>query len=186
MAGEKAGGRWKLGKASLVRRLRKVKLFLCDVDGVLTDSDVWVGRGIELKRFNIVDGLGLKFLQGNGIPVGWVSRRFSPATTERGRELKVDFLFQIKGSKVETVEEILRKTGRAWDEICFVGDDLLDLGVLKRVGFAAAPSNAIIEVKKVAHYVTRAAGGHGAVREVVEMILKAQKKWKPMVERHSE
>ena len=170
--------------ATLRQRLRKVRLFLCDVDGVLTDGTVWMGGGIELKAFHVWDGLGMRFLQRHGVRVGWVSRRASVATTQRAEDLKIDFLRQIDGSKVEAVEELLRETGCGWGEICYVGDDVVDLGVLRRAGVAVAVANAIPAVKRMAHHVTRRRGGDGAVREVVELILQAQGKWAGVLKEH--
>jgi len=166
---------------SLHARLAKIKLFLCDVDGILTDSSVFIGLDREIKRFHIRDGLGLVFLRDHGIPVGWVSNRPSLATTLRAKELKIDFLVQAKGNKVIAVEEILAKTGLKWDQVCYMGDDIVDLGVLRRAGFAATVADAVTEAKAVSHYVTRADGGRGGVREVVELILKAQNHWKKLV-----
>lgn len=166
---------------ALQARLRRVRLFLCDVDGVLTDAGVVVGRQGESKRFNIRDGLGLRLLQRQGIRVGWISHRPSPATTRRAEELQVDFLHQGTESKVATTELILRQTGLRWADIAFMGDDLVDLGALKRAGFAATVADGIAEAKALAHYVTTMAGGVGAVREVAELILRAQAKWAPLV-----
>jgi 3-deoxy-D-manno-octulosonate 8-phosphate phosphatase (KDO 8-P phosphatase) len=173
-------------KRGLKDRLAKVRLFLCDVDGVLTDGMVLMGNGVESKRFNIVDGLGMRLLQQAGVKVGWVSRRPSPATTMRAHDLKIDHLLQIEGSKVKAIEALLQQTGRAWDEVCYVGDDLVDLGALSRAGVAVGVANAIEEVKSVAHYVTQREGGHGAVREVVDMILKAQDRWTALLREHSQ
>ena len=162
-------------------RLRRVKLFLCDVDGVLTDGAVYMGGGVETKRFNIRDGLGLKFLQFNGIKVGWVSRRPSSATKQRAEDLKIDFLSQSDSGKIQAVESILNQTGLNWKEVCYVGDDVVDLGVMKRAGVAVAVGDGVAEARSAADYVTRAAGGHGAIRETVELILKAQNKWQRVV-----
>jgi 3-deoxy-D-manno-octulosonate 8-phosphate phosphatase (KDO 8-P phosphatase) len=162
-----------------------VKLFLCDVDGVLTDGAVWMDGIREMKRFDIRDGLGLKFLQRNGIPVGWVSRRTSSATRQRAENLKIDFLFQSDKDKIAAVESILRKTGLNWPAVCFVGDDVVDLGVLNRVGVAVAVGNGVAEARAAAHYVTKADGGHGAIREIVELILKAQGKWRRVVSEYA-
>ena len=171
---------------TLGARLKRVRLFLCDVDGVLTDASVFIGPRDEFKRFNILDGLGLRMLQHEGIRVGWVSRRVSAATTKRAKELKVDFLSQHNTAcKVEAVEAILKKTGLAWEETCFVGDDVVDLGALRRAGVAVAVANAVTEVKSVAHYVTRQRGGEGGVREVAELILRAQGRWERIIAEHS-
>ena len=162
-----------------VTRLKRVKLLLCDVDGVLTDGSVFIGGVREIKRFNIRDGLGLVFLRRAGFQVGWVSARPSAVTKLRAAELKIDFLIQQgdRTGKTGAVEKLLRRVKLDWDAVCFVGDDVVDLGPLQRAGFAVAVSDARPEVKAAAHFVTRAAGGRGAVREVVEMILKAQGKW---------
>ena len=167
---------------ALVARLARVKLFLCDVDGVLTNGTVTLGEGREFKSFNIQDGLGLLFLKRNGIQVGWISNRPSQVTQQRAAELKIDFLFQEDVSKVQAVENILRQTAFKWEEICYMGDDVVDLGVLQRAGAGIAVANGVQEVRRCAHYVTQAKGGEGAVREVVEMILVAQKKWGQLVQ----
>jgi 3-deoxy-D-manno-octulosonate 8-phosphate phosphatase (KDO 8-P phosphatase) len=156
-------------------------LFLCDVDGVLTDGSVFIGGEQEIKQFNIRDGLGLVRLRGEGIKSGWISGRPSAATARRARELKIDFLRQEKGSKVCVVERLLAQTGFGWEEVCYVGDDIVDLGVLERAGVAVAVANGVAEARAAADYVTRTDGGHGAVREVVELILKAQNKWRRIV-----
>jgi 3-deoxy-D-manno-octulosonate 8-phosphate phosphatase (KDO 8-P phosphatase) len=169
----------------LKAKLAKVKVFLCDVDGVLTDGGVFMGHGVETKRFNIQDGLGLRLLQREGIKVGWISNRPSRATAQRAANLKLDYLHQAEGSKVTAVEAILAEIGVLWEEVCFVGDDLVDLGALKRAGVAVAVASAIPEAKALADYVTQAAGGQGAVREVVELILKAQNKWERLIREHS-
>ena len=171
---------------NLAKRLGKIRLLLLDVDGVLTDTSVFVGGDAEIKRFNIQDGLGLRLLQKEGVKVGWISRRPSYATTLRAVELKVDFLHQEDGNKVEAIESILGKAKVAWDQVCFVGDDIVDLGAMRRAGVAVAVANAGIEPKAIAHYVTKNAGGHGAVREVVELILKAQGKWDKIIAQMSE
>ena len=170
---------------ALNARLARVRLFLCDVDGVLTDASVFIGQEQETKRFHIRDGLGLVLLRREGIKVGWISNRPSSATTLRAKELKIDFLEQARGDKVKAAENILAQTGLGWEKVCYMGDDIVDLGVLKRAGVAVIVADAVREVKTIAHYQTRAAGGHGAVREVVEMILKAQKKWERVVAEHS-
>jgi 3-deoxy-D-manno-octulosonate 8-phosphate phosphatase (KDO 8-P phosphatase) len=170
---------------SVASKFARVKLFLCDVDGVLTNATVFIGDGREFKEFHIQDGLGLRLLQREGIKVGWISNRPSTATQQRADELKIDYLHQDKGSKVEAVDAILARARLDWEDICYVGDDVVDLGALKRAGAAVAVANAIDEAKGLADYVTQAEGGHGAVREVVGLILKAQNKWQRLVLEYS-
>lgn len=178
----------RLTSKQLTNRLRNIRLFLCDVDGVLTDGTVFIGASGEMKQFSIQDGLGLRLLQKHGLKVGWISNRPSEATSLRAAELKVDFLIQQTGraTKVIAAEEVLAKTGLAWKDVCYLGDDVVDLAVLNRAGLAVSVANGIAEVRRAAHYVTRAHGGRGAVREVVEMILKAQDKWKLVLKEHLE
>jgi 3-deoxy-D-manno-octulosonate 8-phosphate phosphatase (KDO 8-P phosphatase) len=171
--------------ADLTRRLRRVKLFCCDVDGVLTDAGVYMGGGEETKRFNIRDGLGLRLLQRAGIRVSWISHRESVATTQRAADLKVDFLHQSPEPKTAVVEQLLAQTGLTWDEVCFVGDDIVDLGALRRAGLAVAVASGVAEARAVAHYVTKAAAGHGAIREIAETILQAQGRWASFVQEYS-
>ena len=170
----------------LQQRLQKIRLFLCDVDGILTDSSVFMNGSVETKRFHIPDGLGLRLLQREGVKVGWVSARPSPATTQRAHDLKIDVLHQSDTLKVHAVEKILADTKLTWDEIVYMGDDIVDLGVLKRAGFSATVPHAIPECQQVSHYVTEAPGGDGAVREVVEVLLKAQGKWEALVRHFSQ
>jgi len=160
-------------------------LVLCDVDGVMTDGSVFMGPGGEFKQYNVPDGLGLLFLRQAGIKVGWISARPSPATELRAKDLKIDFLAQPRDGKVPAAEDILRQAGLKWEQVCYVGDDVLDLGMLRRAGLAVAPANGVREARAAAHHVTRARGGHGAVREVAELILKAQNKWRTIVNHHA-
>ena len=164
-------------------RLRRVKLFLCDVDGVMTDGMVLIGGAQEIKRFHIRDGLGLIFLRRAGFKVGWVSARPSPVTKARAAELGIDFLIQQgdRIGKTGAVEKLLRRTKTDWEAVCFVGDDVVDLGPMRRAGLAVAVADARPDVKSAAHYVTQAPGGYGAIREVAEMILQAQGKWDSII-----
>ncbi|MEI7730018.1 MAG: HAD hydrolase family protein [Verrucomicrobiota bacterium] len=169
----------------LTQRLKKVRLLLCDVDGILTDGTVLVSDGHEIKQFHVMDGIGVRMAREAGLQVGWFSARPSSATTKRAHELKVDFLYQDKGSKVEAIEKILKETGCTWAEVCYMGDDIVDLGALKRAGVAACVPDGMEDAKRISHYVTRLAGGYGAVREVIELILKAQGKWDAFVQHYS-
>jgi 3-deoxy-D-manno-octulosonate 8-phosphate phosphatase (KDO 8-P phosphatase) len=168
----------------LIARARRVRLFICDVDGVLTDATVIMGGGAETKVFNIRDGLGLRLLQAEAsIRVGWVSARPSEATIQRAQDLKVDFLHQSSGPKVAAIEGWLQETRIDWSEVLYMGDDWVDLAALKRAGLAIAPADAIEEARRIAHWVTHRPGGHGAVREAVDLLLKAQGHWERLVEK---
>jgi len=172
--------------AALARRL---KLVAFDVDGVLTDNGVYLGvvgdHPVEFKRFHIQDGLGIRMLRSAGLVVVWLTGRESTATALRARELSVDELIQDPTArKLPAFEALLARRGLAWDECAFVGDDLADLPVLKRVGLPVAVANAVPEVNAAARVVTTLAGGAGAVREVAELILKARGEWEGLVTKY--
>jgi 3-deoxy-D-manno-octulosonate 8-phosphate phosphatase (KDO 8-P phosphatase) len=172
--------------AALAQRIRVLGL---DVDGVLTDNGIFVGpvdgQPVELKRFDIQDGLGHVLMRTAGIPVIWLSGRHSEATSVRARELRVDEVLQVPGPrKLEAFGELLARRGIAWADAAFVGDDLADLQLMRRVGLPIAVANAVAEVKAVATCVTRAAGGHGAAREAIEALLKARGVWPELLERY--
>lgn len=160
-------------------RAKKIRLLLLDVDGVLTDGRiVYDGRGREVKSFDIKDGQGIKLCQQAGLQVGILSGRKSSAVRFRAKELGMAILFQKAVDKAKALEGILQKNKIRADQICFMGDDLVDLPVFSRVGLAVAVADGVQEVKANAHYVTHRSGGRGAVREICELILKAQGKWK--------
>ncbi|MGI8818163.1 MAG: KdsC family phosphatase [Gemmatimonadales bacterium] len=168
---------------------RKVRLLGLDVDGVLTDNGVFIGpiagQRVELKRFDIQDGLGLILLRTAGLPVVWLSGRSSEATALRAAELRVEELLQVPGPrKAAAFAEVLQRRGITWEEAAFVGDDLADLPVLRKVGLPIAVANAVPEIKAVAAHVTTAAGGYGAVREVVEALLRARGEWAETLARY--
>lgn len=169
-------------------RLANIKLFICDVDGVLTDGAVYIGGSREIKRFNIHDGLGLVLLRRAGIKTAWVSSRPSPATTLRARELKISFLVQQKDqlSKSAAIQAILTRETLQWENVCYIGDDIVDLGPLHKASVGVAVADAVDEAKAAADLTTRAAGGRGAVREMVELILKAQDKWDSIIAHYGE
>ena len=173
---------------SLATRLARVKLFLCDVDGVLTDGSIYIGGEREFKRFDIRDGLGMVLARRAGLKLGWVSARPSLATKQRADELKIHFLVQQgdRLSKTGAIEELLAQERLSWNDVCFVGDDIVDLGPLKRAGLAVAVADGVGEAKAASHFTTGAAGGHGAIREIIEIILKAQGKWDSFVAHYSE
>jgi 3-deoxy-D-manno-octulosonate 8-phosphate phosphatase (KDO 8-P phosphatase) len=167
----------------LAARLRRIKLFLCDVDGVLTDASIFIGGEREFKRFNIHDGLGMVLARRAGLKVGWVSARPSAATQLRATELKIDFLIQQNDhtSKSGAIEKLLAREKSSWREVCFIGDDVVDLGPLAKAGVSVAVADAQPQVKAAADFVTCAPGGHGAVREMIEMILRAKGKWEAVI-----
>ncbi|MGH7507848.1 MAG: KdsC family phosphatase [Gemmatimonadales bacterium] len=168
---------------------KRVRLIGLDVDGVLTDNGIFIGpvagERVELKRFDIQDGLGVVLLRLAALPVVWISGRTSEATRLRAAELPVDELLQVSGpGKAAAFGDMLERRGINWDEAAFVGDDLADLPILRRVGLPIAVSNAVSEVRAVAAHVTHAAGGHGAVREVVEALLRARGDWPETLARY--
>jgi 3-deoxy-D-manno-octulosonate 8-phosphate phosphatase (KDO 8-P phosphatase) len=153
-----------------------------DVDGVLTDGRVWLhsqpdGTATEIKGFSAYDGAGLKLALGAGLRTGLITGRESAAVSRRARECGMEFVYQGRATKIGAYEEILSATGASEEEIAYVGDDLPDLPILNRVGLAVAVANATPETKQAAHYLCKRSGGDGAVREVVELILKAKGMW---------
>ena len=158
------------------QRARAVRLAVFDVDGVMTDGTLYIGpEGESFKAFNILDGHGVKMLQGAGIAVAIISGRSSRAVEHRARELGIAHVFQGVGDKVAELEKLAAKLGVEHEAISFMGDDLPDLAVMQRCGFAVAVANAVEAVRQRAHYVTRAHGGRGAVREFCELVLEARR-----------
>ena len=154
---------------------RQVKLLLLDVDGVLTDGTItYVTGGGEAKSFNTQDGLGIKLLQDSGVAGGIITARSSEAVERRARDLQFAHVFQGKQDKLTVYESILKETGLRPPQTAYMGDDLMDLPILNRVGFAAAPANAVAEIRQRVHYTAERGGGHGAVREICDLILEAQ------------
>ncbi|MEX2530326.1 MAG: HAD-IIIA family hydrolase [Gemmatimonadota bacterium] len=167
---------------------KRIRLVVLDVDGVLTDAGVYLGADsdgstLELKRFDIQDGLGIQLLQAAGIEVALLSGRTSDATRIRAEELRVSECIQLSGGrgKLERLEVVLRDRGLEWDEVAMLGDDLPDLPVLRKVGLPTAVGNAVPEVRKEVIFVTRRDGGRGAVREFARLLLKARGEWEEVV-----
>lgn len=155
-----------------------IRLLLLDVDGVLTDGRLGLMPGGQVMQFfSVHDGLAIELAQKAGLEVGFLSGRRSEVVAERGRELGVRLIVQGSTNKLEDFEKIRREKGLKVEEVAFVGDDLPDLPLLEYVGFSAAPANAAEPLKSCVDYVTRAQGGRGAVREVIEQILKASGRW---------
>ena len=168
----------------------KIRLLLMDVDGVLTDGKLYnvpdpAGKMVETKGFDSQDGISLQWMARLGILTGCISGRVSPATEERARQCKFKYVYQGHVEKIPIIEEILADAKVTPPEVAYIGDDLTDVVVMRRVGLAIATANARPEVKRIAHYVTSVPGGQGAVREVVELLLRAQGRWEEIL-RHYE
>lgn len=167
---------------NIENELKKIKLLLLDVDGVLTDGSVFLGTGnVELKAFNIQDGLGIRLAKAGGIEVGIITARTSEAVTLRARELGIDILFQGKKNKLDSYQEILSGLRLSDENVCYMGDDLPDLVLIRKAGFGVAVANACDEVRSHADFTTSREGGRGAVREVIEKILKSQGRWDELI-----
>src|SRR5512132_503688 len=171
--------------ASIEKRASRIKLLLMDCDGVLTDGRLWLlENGDEHKSFNTQDGLGLSLLHRAGLKSGIISGRRSQAVIRRADELGIEFVRQGDLRKVEAFEQVLRQAGVDENEVAFVGDDLTDIPIMQRAELAVAVADAVAEARSVAHYVTQAKGGRGAVREVIEIILKSQGRWNDLVDEY--
>ena len=159
-------------------RARRVKIILMDVDGVLTDRRIIYQAEIdEAKGFDAHDGVGLRLAQRAGLLTGIITGRLSIATSRRARELKMVEFHQKVFTKLEVLDSIIKARRMPPEAICFIGDDLVDIPVMKKVGLAAAPADARLEARRVAQFVTSAQGGRGAVRVVIDFILKVQGRW---------
>ena len=166
-------------------RLKDIRLLLLDVDGVMTDGGIiYDGNGLETKVFNVKDGHGIKMLQRFGIEVGIITGRSSLVVEIRARELGIELVYQGALKKLVSYEEIKQKTGLSDSQIAYIGDDVIDVPVMRRVAFAAAPSDGLADARNVAHYVTTCGGGRGAVREVCDLILKGRGLWDKVQNRY--
>ena len=164
----------------------RVRMLLFDVDGVLTDGVVVVHPdGTESKGFHIRDGSAIVWAQRAGFGVGLLSGRASPATSQRAAQLSIPLVIQGVANKLEAYEDILRGAGLDDAAVAYMGDDLLDLPVLERVGLSAAPADAAPEVRDKVDWVSAAGGGRGAVREFIELVLRAQRRWDEVVRQHA-
>lgn len=166
-------------------RIAPIRLLILDVDGVLTDGRiVFDSNGVESKFFNVKDGHGIKMLQRAGITVGIISGRESQVATNRAAELGIELVYQKSLDKMIPYRDILAKTGYSDHQVAFMGDDIIDLPLLRRVGFAAAPADAVSDVLSHVHFVTKNRGGWGAVREVCDLILKEQSAWESITAKY--
>jgi 3-deoxy-D-manno-octulosonate 8-phosphate phosphatase (KDO 8-P phosphatase) len=172
--------------AEVLERARKIKVFLMDVDGTITDGGVCLIAATsaggdstvsEMKVFSAQDGQGLTLAHTMGIRTGFITGRKSPAVQRRADELKVEFVYLGQAKKTAAFEEVLQKTGVTADEVCYMGDDLPDMPLAGRVGLAVCVADGAPELKALCHYVTKRQAGHGSAREVIELILKAQGRW---------
>lgn len=175
--------------AEAIERATHIKLLLMDVDGVLSDGKVYFipgtgGETYESKSFHCHDGLGFNFLNDVGIETGFISGRDSAAVNEYAANKRVKYVYQGNLQKTGIYDKILADSKLAVAQIAYIGDDVTDVPILKRAGLACVVANARPEVKPFAHFLTQANGGCGAVREVIELILKAQSKWQPILEKY--
>ena len=166
-------------------KLSDIRLLLLDVDGVMTDGGIiYDGSGLETKVFNVKDGHGIKMLQRHGIAVGIITGRTSLVVDIRAKELGIDLVYQGAFKKLVSYLDVKQRTGFTDSQIAYVGDDVIDVPVMRRVIFAAAPADGLLEARNAAHYVTAAAGGQGAVREVCDLILKGRGFWDEIATRY--
>jgi 3-deoxy-D-manno-octulosonate 8-phosphate phosphatase (KDO 8-P phosphatase) len=168
------------------KRAAKIQVLLMDVDGTMTDGGVILlsqpdGTALEIKTFDAHDGQGLTLAHTAGIRTGCITGRESPALLRRANEMKMEFIYMKQPVKIPPYEEILKKAGVPENAVAYLGDDLPDLPIMRRVGFAIAVGDATPEVKKAAHYTTKALAGKGAVREAIEVILKSKGIWEEMI-----
>lgn len=170
---------------NLTDACRRVELILSDVDGVMTDGGIWYdNQGVELKGFHIRDGLGIKLWQRAGFRFGVLTARTSHIVKLRAGELDIAIVRQGFEDKLPTAHEIIRECALTPEQVCYIGDDLTDLPVIRSVGLGAAVADASEEVRAAAAYVTQLSGGRGAVRELIETILKAKGRWEESVQRY--
>lgn len=167
------------------KNAKRVKLLIMDVDGVLTDGRIiYTDSGDEMKFFDVTDGMGLSLFGRAGLKTAVLTAKKSKIVSKRAKVLHLDKVYQNAIRKAEVFEKILSDFKVSADEVCFIGDDLVDVPVLKRAGLAAAVPAACPEAKNAAHYITKHEGGRGAVREIIEIILKAQGKWNGLMKRY--
>jgi 3-deoxy-D-manno-octulosonate 8-phosphate phosphatase (KDO 8-P phosphatase) len=177
-----------LPSPDVLARARKIKLFLMDVDGTITDGGICLisatagaAEVTEMKVFNAQDGQGLSLAHTMGIQTGFITGRRSPAVAKRAEELKVTFVYLGQAQKTQAFEDCLKQASVSEDEVAYMGDDLPDIALARRSGLAISVADGAPELKAVCHYTTQRPGGHGAAREVIELILKAQGRWEEAV-----
>ena len=162
----------------IIERAKRIKVFVLDIDGVMTDGRiVYSGYGEELKFFDVQDGFGISLLSRAGIKTVIITAKKSRIVKHRARDLKVAKAYQGFIDKLIPFNDLLKVFKVTPEEVCFIGDDLIDMPILKRAGFSVAVPNAVDEVKRIAHHITANRGGRGAVREICDLLLKSQGKW---------
>lgn len=163
-------------KKSLLPRLKKIKMLATDVDGVLTDSGMYYSEsGDEMKKFSTRDGMGLVLLRNAGYKLAIITSEDTKMVERRAAKLKITDLFQGARDKVAAMEVLMKRHSLTWDEVAYIGDDVNDLEVMKRAGFAATPADGTDQNKNVAHYITKKKGGEGCVREICDILLSVRK-----------
>ena len=173
----------KLDEAALLERLKKIRLLALDVDGVLTDGRIVYGNyGDELKFFDVQDGFGLYLLHRSKIKAVFITAKKSTVVTRRAKESRVDKVYQNSKDKLKTYEKMKRRFRVKDEEVCFMGDDLIDLPIMVRAGVAISSPNAVAAVRQRSHFITGHLGGRGAVREVVDLILESQDKLESLIQ----
>lgn len=171
--------------ASLIKKIKAVKLLILDVDGVMTNGRIiYDDDGKEIKIFDVKDGHGIKLLMRAGIDVAIITARESRVVLHRAKNLGIDIVYQKAMDKVEAFNEILQKKQLSEKEVAYVGDELVDIPLLRKVGFAAAVKDAVEDLKRYVDFITEKNGGQGAVREICELILKTQGRWGEATEKY--
>ncbi|HUD66274.1 MAG TPA: HAD hydrolase family protein [Candidatus Sulfotelmatobacter sp.] len=173
---------------ALKKRAAQIKLLLTDVDGTMTDGAVTLlsqpdGTAFEIKTFDAHDGQGLTLAHTAGLRTGCITGRESAALLRRAHEMKMEFVYMKQPVKMPAYEDILRKAGVPDSAVAYIGDDLPDIPLMLRAGLAVAVGNAVPEVKRAAHYTTKALAGHGAIREAVELVLKSKGNWESLIDK---
>lgn len=164
----------------------KIKLFIFDIDGVMTDGKIiYTDSGEEIKFFDVKDGHGIKIMQRAGIEAAFITARNSKVVQVRAEDLGIEYVYQGNLDKLEAFDDLMAKTGLNPDEVAYIGDDIIDLPILKRVGVSFAVGDAVAEVKDIVDVVTEKNGGHGAVREAIEAILKGADLWNGATDRYN-
>jgi len=164
-------------KLNFREKIKNIKALGMDIDGVLTNGKIYIYRNDEVRTFNAKDGFSIRLLKLSGIKTLIITGKSSISIKRRCIQLGIDYLYENMRNKLTAMENFLKNENLSWDEVGFIGDDIPDIPVMEKVGFSAAPSDASEEVKRICDFVSKRKGGEGAVREIIELILKGQEKW---------